>query len=204
MSTDQELLAEQGRLQEEAAAVRTDLALDQRFSDIGTVTLVGSAALGLMLWRDLDLTVICQHLDVARIAALGPPLAEHERVRQIVLRDDTGDWNNDPLYPDGVYLGLRYRSPDGDDWNIDVWFVDEPHRQPDLAHLRTLPERITTDARRAILRIKDVWAGHPNYGSSITSHDVYTAVLDGHVRTNEQFAAWLEQRDDRAALDGAC
>lgn len=44
MSTDQELLAEQGRLQEEAAAVRTDLALDQRFSDIGTVTLVGSVS----------------------------------------------------------------------------------------------------------------------------------------------------------------
>ena len=201
MRTDEELLVEQGRLQQEAAAVRADLSLDERFSDIGVVTLVGSAALGLMVSRDLDVTVVCQRLDVARIAALAAPLVEHERVWQLLFRDDTSDWKTDPSYPDGLYVGLRYRTLPGDDWNVDVWFVDEPDRQPDLAHVRTLPERITDDARLAILRIKHAWAGHPSYGSSVTSHDVYTAVIDQDVRTTDDFAAWLGGQVD-AGGDG--
>jgi hypothetical protein len=42
----------------EAATVRQDLGLDQRLSTLGAVVPVGSAALGLMVWRDLDLTVV--------------------------------------------------------------------------------------------------------------------------------------------------
>jgi hypothetical protein len=42
----------------EAATIRQDLGLDQRLSTLGAVVPVGSAALGLMVWRDLDLTVV--------------------------------------------------------------------------------------------------------------------------------------------------
>jgi hypothetical protein len=45
------------------------------------------------------------------------------------VRDDTGDWNTDPSYPDGVFVGLRYRTVAGDDWKIDCWFR-RPARLP--------------------------------------------------------------------------
>jgi hypothetical protein len=196
MSTQRELLVEQDRLQREAAEVRADLALDERFAGLGSVVLVGSAALGLMVWRDLDLTVVCPRLDIARVASVATPLVEHARVRQVLLRDDTGDWNNEPSYPDGVYLGLRYRTPAGDDWKVDIWFVDEPDRQPDLTHLRTLPERITDERRSSILRIKHAWADHPDYGRTFTSHDIYTAVLDEHVQNTADFDGWLARRSE--------
>lgn len=190
-----DLLARQDRLQEEARAVRVDLALDDRASRLGEVVLVGSAALGLMVWRDLDLTVVCPHLDLPAVADLGAALASHDRVGEVRFRDDTGTWNTDPAtYPDGLYLGLRYRSRAGEDWKVDIWFVDEPDRQPDLAHLRNLPARVTADARRAILEIKSTWSTRPAYGSDVTSYDIYRAVLDGGVRTHAAFDDWLATR----------
>jgi hypothetical protein len=72
-------------------------------------------------------------------------------------------------------------------WTTALRFVDEPGRQPDLAHLRTLAPRLTPDARRAILEIKQACEDR---GLSVRGFDVYRSVLDDHVRTPEQFEAW--------------
>ncbi len=77
------------------------------------------------------------------------------------------------------------------EWKLDLWFVDDPARQPDLAHLRTLPARLTDDARLAILRIKTLWSARPQYGVSVRSWDIYTAVLDHNIRDTDEFARWL-------------
>lgn len=188
-----DLLRRQADLQSEAAAVRSDLALDTRLSRHGTVMDVGSAALGLMVWRDLDLTVVCQTLDVGSVADTGAGLARHERVREVRFRNDTGGWNTDPRYPDGLYLNLDCRGRTDDQWKVDIWFVDEPERQPDLAHARELPPRLTPETRVAILAIKDAWAQRPEYGNLVTSWDIYRAVLDDGVRTSADFAEWRQR-----------
>lgn len=90
-----ELLHRQDQLQAEAATVRQDLGLDQRLSTLGEVVPVGGAALGLMVWRDLDLTVVCRRLDAEAAAGAGALLAGHPRVREVRFIDDTGDWNTD-------------------------------------------------------------------------------------------------------------
>jgi hypothetical protein len=193
---DEQLLARQDRLQAEADLARADLRLDQALSEVGRPVLVGSAALGLMVRRDLDITVVAPVLEMNAVWRLGARMATHPRVREVVFRNDTGSWNLDLGYPDGLYLGLRYRSPTGKDWTIDLWFVDEPDRQPDLAHLRTLPGRLTPTTRAAIIRIKDSWWNHPKVQPSVSSHDIYSAVLDGDVRTVDQFVQWLAHRPD--------
>jgi hypothetical protein len=186
-----ELLDRQSRLQTEATSVRADLHLDEYLSAHGTVVPVGSAALGLTVWRDLDLTVICPTLDAERVAMTGARITAHRQVREVRFRNDTGDWNTDRTYPDGLYLGVQCHSTAGNTWSIDIWFVDEPDRQPDLAHVRELPQRLTEDARQAILLVKDAWAGRPEYRRQVTSWHIYTAVLDHGVRTPTEFAAWL-------------
>jgi hypothetical protein len=183
---DAELLLRQEQLQREADEVALDLALDRLLAEVGIPVRVGSSALGLMVWRDLDITVVVPRLSVEQVGALGQRLATHPRVRELTLRNDTGSWNTDPAYPDGLYLGLRYRTLAGSMWKVDIWFVDEPDLQPDLEHVRTLPPRLTDAARLSILRIKDAWAGRPDY----RSFDVYTAVLDSGVQTAEEFEAW--------------
>jgi hypothetical protein len=189
------LLARQRALQAEAEQVRAQLDLDRVLGAVGRPVLVGSAALGLMAWRDIDTTVVCQSLDKRPVLAAAAELAAHQDVKTLEYRDDSGRWNQDPeKYPDGLYIGLGYHPAAMPEWKLDLWFIDDPDRQPDLAHLRLLPGRLTDDARIAILRIKTLWSARPQYGTLVRSWDIYTAVLDHHVRDADEFDRWLKQR----------
>ncbi|MCC3771261.1 hypothetical protein K6I34_004133 [Streptomyces sp. UNOC14_S4] len=186
----QEALQAQEALQVEADEVADDLGLAGLLAGCGEPVRVGSSALGLMVRRDIDITVICPALDLAAkraVAGIGAVLAVHDRVRQVRFRDDTGHWNTDPGYPDGLYLGVEYRSPGGCAWTLDIWFVDEPGRQPDLAHVRSLPPRLDDASRGAILRIKHALVARED---GTAGYDVYRAVLDHGVTTVEEFEAW--------------
>src|SRR5215831_5553829 len=145
-----DLLDEQERLQKAADRVIELLQLEPRLARIGKPIRVGSSALGLMVRRDIDITVVCERLNSAVRAAfaqLGAELTAMDRyVASVRFRNDTGAWNADPAcYPDGLYLGLSVRTDEGIDWTVDIWAVDEPDRQPDLEHLRTLPPRLSDD-----------------------------------------------------------
>lgn len=186
------LLARQQALQAEAEQVRVRLGLDRVLGAVGDPVLVGSAALGLMAWRDIDTTVVCPSLDDRLVLAAAAELGGHPDVKALRYRDDSGRFNEDPQqYPDGLYLGLSYHPAGQAEWKLDVWFVDDPGRQPDLEHLRTLPGRLTDEARVAILRIKSIWSARPEYGKSVRSWDIYTAVLDHQVRDPAEFDRWL-------------
>jgi len=182
------LVERQQALQNEAAAVLDDLGLLPLLHEIGRPVQVGSLALGLMVARDIDLTILCPELDVTRIFEAIGPLAAHPRVRELRFRNDTGHWNVDPDYPDGVYWGPRYRSEAGGEWTVDLWFIQEGSRQFDLEHLESLPPRLTPETRLAILQIKDECLGRPWY----SSYGIYSAVLDHGVRTAQAFRAYVE------------
>ncbi|MEE1766958.1 hypothetical protein PUR34_01695 [Streptomyces sp. JV185] len=197
MTATEKLLQHQDALRSTADAISADLQLEKLLTAVGRPVRVGSYALGLMVRRDLDVTVICPELDaqtLEAVAGIGAQLAQHKRVRQVRFRDDTGEWNTDPDYPDGLYLGVDCRSQEGEEWNLDIWFVDEPGRQPDLAHLKELPARLTPGTRAAILGIKQTWADRAEYGKSVKSVDIYRSVLVDHVRTPEQFDEWRAAR----------
>jgi hypothetical protein len=202
MGNDDDLFRRQRLLQGEAEAVVEDLDLTTALEAIGVPIRTGSSALGVMVKPDIDVTIACTTLDLAvfdAVAQLAARLSRHERVWQVSFRDDTGDWNADPdTYPDGLFLNVRYRSARPRDWGLDLWFVDQPERQPDLAHLRTLLPRLTDETREAILRIKEEWTPRPEYGREVNGTLVngtliYEAVLDGGVRTLPDFAEWLER-----------
>ncbi|GGN63678.1 hypothetical protein GCM10011579_032290 [Streptomyces albiflavescens] len=191
------VLGEQDALRAEAEGVYRDLQLDEVLADVGTPTIVGSAALGLMVRRDLDIDVACERLDdavVAAVAAVGARLATHPRVRLVTFRNDCGAWNREPdAYPDGLYLGVECRASSGAIWNLDVWFLDKPDRRPSTAHLTTLRPRLTDESRAAIIEIKRAWADRPEYGTSVRSFDVYRAVLDDGIRDPARFETWVGQ-----------
>ncbi|MEU5694522.1 hypothetical protein [Actinosynnema sp. NPDC020468] len=175
-----DLLARQDAVQARADEVVADLDLMSALAELGDPVRTGSSALGLMYQRDIDITVACASLDLAAVTALGARLARHPRVGSVRFRNDAGSWNQEPeAYPDGLYLGPHYRDADGETWTLDLWFVDDPSRQPDLTHVRTLPPRLTPETRLAILELKQAWTGRPGY----SSFGIYTAVLDHGVRT---------------------
>jgi hypothetical protein len=190
------LIARQRGLQDEASTLRTELGLDAILGAVGEPIVVGSAALGLMTWRDLDITVVSEQLDLRAVLDVVHRIGMRPEVSSVRFRNDTGRWNTDPAYPDGLYVGVECVARSGEAWNLDIWFVDEPDRQPDLAHLSSLPPRLDDDTRVAILTIKDAWCTSPTYGSEVTSHEIYEAVLDHGVRTVDEFEA--HRSDDGA------
>lgn len=191
---ESKLLLQQKALQDEASEVADELRLHELLSQAGEPVRVGSSALGLMVWRDLDITVKCSRLNQQLIAQIASELMLRAGVQELKFINDTGVYNTDPAYPDGLYIGLKYKSQQGKEWKMDIWFVDEPERQPDLKHIITMPDLLTQERREAILRIKNNWASRAEYGKTVRSFDIYTAVLEENVSTPEQFQAWLDQR----------
>jgi hypothetical protein len=120
-----DLLETQRLLQAEANHVVELLQLDALLSRIGRPVRVGSSAMGLMVRRDIDITVICKELSSATLAAFaqaGAKLMLMDRnVTSVRFRNDTGAWNTDPTpYPDGLYLGVSARTNEGTDWTLDI------------------------------------------------------------------------------------
>jgi len=196
-----ELRDAQARMQAEADEVVALLELEHRLAKVGRPIRVGSSAMGLMVRRDIDITVICDRLNdealeaFANISAQMMLLTEH--VGTVRFRNDTGSWNLEPdKYPDGLYLWLSVQTPDKTEWTIDIWLIDEPDRQPDLQHLTTLLPRLTETDRQIILQIKHDVLGSADYGpAKIPSATVYEAVMDHGVRTTDEFVKWhFEQR----------
>jgi hypothetical protein len=188
------LFARQAERQEAALAVLADLDLLARLGEIGRPVVTGSLALGLMVRPDIDVTTLCPTLDPGPIFDAVRPLVLHPRVHRLAFRNDTGRWNTDPDYPDGLYWTVRYRSDDGEDWNLDLWFLPAGTTQFDLQHLEALPPRLTPETRVAILDIKEAWRDRASYGATVRGYDVYAAVLDHGIRTPDAFAAHLRER----------
>ncbi len=204
-----DLLDNQRLLQEEADQVVQLLQLDALLSHIGRPVRVGSSAMGLMVRRDIDITVICKELSSATRAAFvqaGAKLMLMDRnVISVRFRNDTGAWNTDPAsYPDGLYLGVSARTNEGIDWTLDIWAVDQPERQPDLNHLRTILPRLDDDRRRTILLIKQVLATEqPHFSKGkVPSAYVYDAVVDDGVGSVRQFMEWLATQKTTGSSEG--
>jgi hypothetical protein len=188
--TDVELFERQSALQAQAAEVIEDLRLIPLLRTVGEPSHTGSSALGLMVARDIDFTTLVPTLDRARIFDVGRELVLHHRVRRSSFRNDTGHWNVDPRYPDGLYWMIEYVADPDIEWTLDLWFLRHGTTQFDLEHMRTLPARLTPDIRAAILRIKEAVAAAPAQPRD-PSYVIYEAVLDHGVRTPEEYAAYV-------------
>lgn len=195
------LLDIQQQMQLEAEDVVQRLKLEELLADLGQPIRVGSSAMGLMVRRDIDITVVCAELNDNALSAfsqIGAALMRRtDCITAVRFRNDMGKWNAEPeKYPDGLYLGLSVTMPDGLAWTVDIWLVDEPERQPDLDHLKTLLPRLSEADRNIILGIKHALTLSEPAANRIPSVLVYEAVMDHAVRTPAEFEAWLSQNSN--------
>ena len=194
-ASDDVLLVRQAALQAGARRLLAHLDRTAIFAAVGSLQVTGSYVSGLMCWPDLDvgllagpgfspgdaLSLLRRAVDVLGVAAFD-------------YRDERGS-----RCPTGATRDERYHLPmtlehDDQTWRLDlsVWLHD-PHTNVTAWHER-LRESITTDQRRAVLRIKDVWHRLRSYPDLVGGMEIYTAVLEHGVRTPRQFADWLADR----------
>ncbi len=191
------LLARQDALQSEASTVLDDLGLLAHLQQAGEVMPIGSYALGLMVWRDIDIDIYCASLSADRAFAALRPLASHPHVVRLNFDNWRGS-NGSPDFPNGYYWGIRYRAETGREWKLDLWFLPDglPRQEATL-----MGRRLTPEDRLAILSLKEIWHRLPSYNRGVVSIDVYDAVLHHGVRTKTEFARYLHDRDK--PIDGS-
>ncbi len=198
---DAALIARQDALHAEATAVLDDLRLLAPLGEMGEVALIGSYALGLMVWRDLDIHIYCPTLTAARVFSALRPMAMHPRVIRLNFDNWRGP-NAIPAFPDGYYWGIHYRAVIGCEWKLDLWFLPEGTPREATALVARMTRDLKPETRHAILSLKEIWHRLPSYGRMVTSVDVYDAVLYHVVRTPDDFARYLRSRSK--PVDAPC
>ncbi|MGR9286557.1 hypothetical protein [Rhizobium johnstonii] len=101
-------------MQLEADKVVRLLGLDDLLSEVDSPTRVGSSAMGLMVRRDINITVVCDRLDdiaLQAFADIGARLMQKtEYVEAVRFRNDTGLGTPRPRnIPTGFIFGSRNR-----------------------------------------------------------------------------------------------
>jgi len=153
---------------------------------------VGSVALDLMTWRDIDLEVICEKepskndaIDVARYLF---NIDGFRKVSPIDYSDGDGIKK-----PKGLYIGAEYIDLDKNKWKVDVWLL-----ATSLARTKEKTEEIRNDLtpeyKEIILDIKSQVHDHPLYRKKIVSVDIYDAVIKNGVKNLDDFKKYLEDK----------
>lgn len=189
---DEQLLQRQRLLQDEAQRVLEELNLIELLSKGGVLRRTGSSALGLMVWRDIDLQVSSPGLSTEQAFELLHPLLMHPRVKHVRYFHQSDHFKLAEL--DERYFFMVYYEQEGQaEWKLDIsfWLGEGIHPEP--LH-EAIEQQLTPETRLTILQIKDVWYQLPAYRNEVYSTDIYDAVLQHGVRTLTEFDRYLAQR----------
>jgi hypothetical protein len=149
----------------------------------------GSFSYDLMCWRDLDIYVLDNALDLKSCFAVGYEITQRLSARKARFTNNSG-----PPYqpgPDGLYWGIKLGDSPHGPWKLDVWFLRSEEYNSHAAYSETMRQRLTNESRAAILLIKEAYWQRKEYRDTITSDMIYRAVLDEGVRTIAAFDALL-------------
>jgi hypothetical protein len=177
---DDELLERAAALRAEGRAFLDRHAVEARLAKAGPVVLVGSVVTGLMVWRDLDVCVDARGLARPVAWRLVLPLvhaADRVRYEHLDGPDDRRHY---------FVLGL-------DGWKLDLSLFTHGI-PPEVDEFQSeLLGRLDDDIRLAILRLKELWHGRPDYPEVVGGYEICSAVLAG-VRTPLELDAYLEEQ----------
>ncbi|AEV88027.1 hypothetical protein ACWT_7016 [Actinoplanes sp. SE50] len=171
-----------GRPEELQAEARSVLAL---LEPLGPLTPTGSYVSGLMVWRDLDVTLFGgPDFTPADVLTLLGRAVAIPGVTGFDYRDERDAKPADQRYQVTITLG---------EWRVDlsIWLHDGHPSTADWH--RDLATRLTDEERQAILAIKQLWHQRPEYPAEVNGFDITTAVVDHGVRTAVEFGVWLRE-----------
>ena len=145
------LLQRQNTLQAEAKMVLDDLKLIKLLSTLGSPILLGSSALGLMVWPDIDTAVSSPGLTIDQVMETMRPVYVHPRIKRVRYTNEVGRFNPTGLaLDDRYYFGVYYHASTGTEWKVDISFWSSVEEHPEPFH-EALARQLTGETRLAIL-----------------------------------------------------
>jgi hypothetical protein len=175
-------------LHAEAAALLRSTGLLTLLGRYGDVYATGSYAYNLMTWRDIDLCVTTDNLDLPTVFQLGVELAELPNVGSMYYRNELV--LGTPGNPRAIFWCVDFCPPDGEQWKVDILLGGSEEVAQVLLPGQRLRQALTWETREVILRIKGVVCRRPEYRQQYGSQAIYRAVMEDQVKTVEQWDAW--------------
>ena len=163
--------------------------LREILSDYGEINIVGSYALRLMVWRDLDIHLLRVGFDRKSVFEVGARIADLLNPQRMHYRDQT--INSTEGLPTGFYWGVYLGDERDGAWKIDIWMTRPESFQAIREYGERIKSQLSVATRQTILEIKDACWRHPQYRKGFSSRDIYTAVLDHGITSIEGFWSFL-------------
>jgi len=183
--------ADSTRIKAEADEILHDVGHLATLGAYGKPTVVGSCALNLMVWRDLDVYLEVERLDPVAHFDLAKRLVALLKPYRMVFRDETQ--TQTAGLPRGLYWGIYSKQFFKEDWKMAVWVMEHGEALQHLQLTQRLKKELVGSRREAALRLKNSLFSHYKYRREFFSLDIYEAVLDG-VETEEAFREWLHSK----------
>ncbi len=187
----EDLFAKDQSLRREADNILEGKSLRKLLEEYAPIHITGSYRLHLMVWRDLDILMDAPNITIPEFFVLG------NRITSLLSPWKMSFTNNrdheSGRYPRGLYWGIRLGDLRKGAWKIDVWAFDSEQCRAKVQECEKLRKRLNDDNRLTILSLKSQLWNHPRYRDTITSQDIYDAVLDHSVRTLSDFWNYVEK-----------
>jgi hypothetical protein len=145
-----------------------------------------------MTWRDLDIFLESSNFSLDHTFELGRRIGKLLSLFKMFLTDYTSGLSEDGFH--GLYWGIRLGELRNGAWKIDLHMEDRNKCLEMNNENDHIASRLTDESRCQILLIKsEIW-DHPEYRKTITSQDIYDAVLDHGVATMDGFCKYIEKK----------
>ena len=184
-----ELAAQASRLKDEASELLEADGLLAIVRSVGPAAVIGSYALDLMTWRDIDVNVrLLDERDVATFFRIGDAISN--RFETIRASYSNMFLRTDQEFESGLYWGIRLLHRE-QAWKVDLWGYGEQEYAEKMSAFEKLRRRLEGADRFAALRVKDPVCRWEQYRRDVYSVHVYEAVARGGVTTEGDFRDWL-------------
>jgi hypothetical protein len=186
--TDAELLEQHQKLSDELQTLLIQEGLLAVIQSFGLAAVGGSAALGLLVRRDVDVSVrLKDDMDTATFFAIGAAITKQFLVQKASYSNHfIRNW---PGFDHGLYWGIQLKHQ-GVVWKLDLWGYGPAQFDAHRRRHVLLSQALAKIDRTVILRLKDDLHDGEGYRYGATGPDIYTAMTAGGVRDVDQFEQW--------------
>lgn len=175
-------------LHEEALLIVEELALLDRLEPFGTVQLVGSVALDLVVKPDIDIHLLLDDSQDVLTAAreIFGMLITHPEIDELRITDY--------LEIHSLKLGIDRYPGNLSDWSIDLWITSDV-TTTGFQDLEEFREKLDENKKHIILTIKRAYHRKGLLEDGLSSR-VYRAVLDEGVSNLEEFEKTIRDQNE--------
>jgi hypothetical protein len=192
-------LGESVTIFEEAQKILFSDGLEDLLEQYGTVVPTGSYYLDLMTWRDLDLYLSTNDINVETFFELGREIATLLNPVKMSYRNEHIGRSAD--LPSGLYWGVYLGNERDGAWKVDIWCVSESEASERHRYCEQLSLRLDEEKRRRIHCLKEECWRNPNYRKGFFSVDIYEAVMDRDIASFDELRAFINAKYDHRMID---